>query len=300
MAIENWRWSFCLTSILAAVTLVLLALVPETLASIILRRKARQMRKSLQDTTSMPYAPIELDDTKLSKILKTTLSRPMVMLFTEPIVFLSTIYVSLVFALLFLLFQAYPYIFQGIYGMSVSHSFLGFIPMGVGTVFALPICMWYDHVLYKAKEQGKAWANKEEFQRLPLACFAGPLLSVSLLWLAWSSRASVHWIVPMLAGLPFGIAANLIFIAYFNYLTDAYSTFSASALAAASCGRSIWGALLPLATARMYETLGVTWATSLLGFVSLAMIPIPFIFIHYGDYIRANSNFCKKMAIRTS
>ncbi len=37
----------------------------------------------------------------------------------------------------------------------------------------------------------------------------------------------------------------------------------------------------------------VAWATTLLGFLSLAMSIIPFIFIRYGDKIRANSKFCQ-------
>ena len=85
----------------------------------------------------------------------------------------------------------------------------------------------------------------------------------------------------------------LIFMAFLNYLTDAYEIFAASAMAAASTCRSLFGALLPLAARPMYETLGVAWASSLLGFLSLGMAIIPFAFIKYGDRIRANSKFCQ-------
>lgn len=45
----------------------------------------------------------------------------------------------------------------------------------------------------------------------------------------------------------------------------------------------------------MFDALGVAWACSLLGFVSLAFCVVPFIFIRYGDKIRANSKFCQEL-----
>jgi len=63
-------------------------------------------------------------------------------------------------------------------------------------------------------------------------------------------------------------------------------------MAAASCSRSLAGTVLPFAAKPMYNRLGVAWASSLLGFLSLAMSVIPFIFVAYGDTIRRKSLFC--------
>jgi DHA1 family multidrug resistance protein-like MFS transporter len=46
--------------------------------------------------------------------------------------------------------------------------------------------------------------------------------------------------------------------------------------------RSIFGAVLPLVARPMYENLGIGWATSLLGFISVALAGLPFLFITYG------------------
>ena len=92
------------------------------------------------------------------------------------------------------------------------------------------------------------------------------------------------------------VGFHLIFMALLNYLTDAYEIFAASAMAAASCTRSIWGAALPFAAGPMYDRLGVHWASSLLGLLSLAMCIIPFAFIKYGDRLRANSKFCQELS----
>jgi hypothetical protein len=96
----------------------------------------------------------------------------------------------------------------------------------------------------------------------------------------------------MLAGIPFGVGFVLIFMALLNYLTDAYEIFAASSMAAASCCRSLAGAALPFAATPMYTRLGVPWASSLLGFLSLGMCVIPFLFLWKGDRIRAGSRFC--------
>jgi len=69
-------------------------------------------------------------------------------------------------------------------------------------------------------------------------------------------------------------------------------------MAAASCTRSVFGAVLPFATVPMYENLGVPWACSLLGFLSIAMSVIPFVFIWKGDKIRARSKFCQYLLKR--
>lgn len=45
--------------------------------------------------------------------------------------------------------------------------------------------------------------------------------------------------------------------------------------------------MLPL----VYEALGIGWATSLLGFLALVMIPIPYLFFRFGRSIRAKSRY---------
>ena len=95
-----------------------------------------------------------------------------------------------------------------------------------------------------------------------------------------------------------GIGFLLLFMALLNYLVDAYEIFAASALAAAACCRSAFGAVLPFAAGPMYRKLGIAWASSLLGFASLACCIIPYVFIRYGDKIRANSSFCQELALK--
>lgn len=74
-----------------------------------------------------------------------------------------------------------------------------------------------------------------------------------------------------------------------NYLTVAYKEASASAQAAASATRAIMAVVLPFVTTPMYTRLGINWASSLLGFLAVALVYIPFASIKYGWLIRQKS-----------
>ncbi|KAE8333952.1 major facilitator superfamily domain-containing protein [Aspergillus sergii] len=165
-----------------------------------------------------------------------------------------------------------------------------------GSVLAFVLFCLYSSYHTKALKNGLAWAKVEEYRRLPLACIAAPAIPIALFWLGWSSRSSIHPVMPMMSGVFFGFGYLLIFIALLNYLTDAYKQYSASASAAASTLRSIFAVCLPLATTPMYTKLGIDWASSLLGFFAIAMAIIPFVFIKYGSWIRENSKFAQRAA----
>jgi hypothetical protein len=76
-----------------------------------------------------------------------------------------------------------------------------------------------------------------------------------------------------------------------TYLVDAYTIYSASAMAANTVFRSLLGAILPLAGGKMYRTLGLGWGNSLLAFIAIALAPLPLIFYRYGERIRNSKLF---------
>jgi DHA1 family multidrug resistance protein-like MFS transporter len=66
-------------------------------------------------------------------------------------------------------------------------------------------------------------------------------------------------------GLAFiGMSFLLIFQAGINYLIDAYTQYSASAVAATTFMRSIFAAGLPLVAQPLFRNLGINWACTLL------------------------------------
>ena len=257
-------------------------------------RKEAQKRNPANPEPQI-FAPIELETKGVKQMITVTLMRPLHMIFYEAIVLFTCLYLALAYGIFYLFFEAYPLIFQGTYHMNVGVSGLAFLPVLVGAFSALGLFLYYDGVLQRAKKDEKPWAGVEEYRRLPLALLGGPLYVISLFWLGWTAREDIHWIVPVLAGIPFGMGFQLTFMALLNYISDAYEIYAASAMSATSITRSIFGVVLPLAAGPMYKTLGISWASSLLGFLSLAMCVIPFAFIRFGESIRANSHFCLEL-----
>lgn len=129
-----------------------------------------------------------------------------------------------------------------------------------------------------------------------IICIAAILVPVGQLWFSWTSvPVTIHWIWPILAGVPFGCGNALVFIYASNYLASSYGIYAASALAGNSVVRSLLGGTLPLAGPSMYKALTPQWAGTLLGLVQVALIPIPFVFYKWGDKIRARSPLIRQM-----
>ncbi|KAF2265147.1 MFS general substrate transporter [Lojkania enalia] len=294
IATVNWSWTFWIGAIIAGATWPLLIFFPETYAPVILKYRARRLRKETGDDSII--APIELEKTDFGHIVTVVLTRPLRMMAFEPLVTFTCLYLSYAYAIFYIFFQSYPIIFDGIYGFSPGERGLTFLPIGIGAIISACIYLTWDNILARAQRLSKPWSRSEEMRRLPLACIAGPFFVLSLFWAGWTAKRSVHWIVPTLAGIPFGIGYLCLFMALLNYLVDAYEIFAASASAAASVSRSSFGAILPFAARPMYRTLGVPWACSLLGFFSLAMCAIPFAFLKWGPLMRRKSKFCQYLA----
>jgi hypothetical protein len=117
------------------------------------------------------------------------------------------------------------------------------------------------------------------------------LLSIVLIAYRWTSFPHLSYWAPMLSGLLMGYSIQLIFLGLFNYIVDAYLPVAASALAANTVVRSLFGAGFPLFGPNLYDALGPQWAASLVGFVSLLLIPIPFVLQRYGPTLRRRSRF---------
>ncbi|KAH1488309.1 hypothetical protein KXV44_001859 [Aspergillus fumigatus] len=237
----GWRWTFWIASILAGCAWICLLFVPETFGPVLSRRNA----PGLGDT-------VPKNTVNVVQIVK----RPLAMLLFEPIITFTSIYIALAYGLVFFYFQAYPIIFDGVYGFDVQTTSLAFLPVGVGAASTSLVALYWDMTYDKAKKHNKPWRFGAELHRLPISCLGAVLLTASSFWLAWTSRSAVHWAVPIASGVVFGFGYQTIFVSLLTYVTDAYKIYSASALASSVILRSVLGALLPLAAKPMYETLG--------------------------------------------
>jgi len=89
----------------------------------------------------------------------------------------------------------------------------------------------------------------------------------------------------------------MIFTQGMNYIIDVYLVYANSAAAGNTMVRSIFASAFPLFATAMYHRLGVDWASSLLGFIGLALVPVPIVFYIYGPKIRSISKFNSSVPI---
>ncbi|KAI0061389.1 MFS polyamine transporter [Artomyces pyxidatus] len=287
----GWRWVFWVMMIFAgSCSIFAILFLPETYAPKILETKAKRMRKQDPVANKEIYAESERVEWSTSELLNRTILRPFKMLFVEPILLLVTIYLSVVYGVIYALFEAFPVIFIRIHGLSVSHDGLIFLGVGIGSAIGTCVNIWLLRPYPRLMREWRGFPPAE--YRLYGAMIAGPSLVVGIFWLGWTGAyASVPWYVPAISTVLIGMSIALVFMSFLSYLVDTYLMYSASAFSANTIVRSAVGAAFPLFTVQMFENLGVQWAATLIGGVGLLLAPMPFLFFKYGARIRGNSQF---------
>ncbi|KAI1861334.1 uncharacterized protein JN550_010864 [Neoarthrinium moseri] len=290
----SWRWVEGLMACFTGLLWIICSLfVPETYAPVILRRRAEKLSK-LTGHSYMSKLDVGRPRKTVGQEFRVALTRPWILLFREPIVLMVSLYIAIVYGTLYMLFAAFPIVFQQLRGWSPGIGGLAFLGVAVGMMISVGYSM-YDNKRYAriaAAHGGLAPAEA----RLPGAMIGAVLLPIGLFWFAWTNGTNVHWIVPIIASGFFGAGLVLVFLSLLNYLIDSYVIYAASVLAANSVLRSLFGAAFPLFTTNMYKNLGIHWASSVPAFLALACLPFPFLFYRYGEAIRLKCKFAAEAA----
>ncbi|RAL04138.1 MFS transporter [Aspergillus ibericus CBS 121593] len=286
----GWRWVFWILLIASgAIAAMIEVFNRETYAPVLIRWKTHQLAKDLQrddlrsaydlargTTTTVPTA---------SHVLRQGLRRPLILLVKSPIVLLLSVYMAVVYGLLYLFFTTITSVFEETYGFSTGLSGLAYLGIGIGfLVGLLLIALSSDRIVKKLTARNHGTFLPE--MRLPTMIVFSCLLPISFFWYGWSAKYHVHWIVPILGMMPFGIGMMGLYMPIQTYVIDCYPAYAASANAALTALRSLVGALLPLAGPKLFSSLGLGWGNSLLGFLALAFVPVPIFFNRYGQRIR--------------
>ncbi|KAI4284677.1 MAG: hypothetical protein L6R38_001255 [Xanthoria sp. 2 TBL-2021] len=286
----SWRWVFYIQLIIyGAMIPVVFTIMKETRGPIILSRLAKT------DPT-LAKAANEFPRPKISALLYDAIARPAHLLLTEPVVFFLMLWAAFCFGLVFIMTQSIPQVYHSNYGFSDSASGLVqvslFVGEAVGFLACLPQNSYYQR---SAKRNTVNPGTPIPEARLPLSIPASLLgLAGGLFWYAWASFPHVHWMVPTV-GLAFvGFAVMVIITAVDMYITDAYTKFAGSAIAAVALGENLVAAWLPFAAKSMYTTLGFQWASSLLAFVAVVLTMAPVVLWWKGEVIRGKSGFIKE------
>ncbi|KAF2255718.1 MFS general substrate transporter [Trematosphaeria pertusa] len=284
----GWRWDFWVVFIVACIlTTGIIVLNRETNHVVLLDWKTNRLRKELERPELQNILTHNKDAAARSRknILKQGFIRPLKLLFKSPIVLLLSLYMSFVFGLLFLLFTTITQVYIQTYGWSPELCGLAYLGVGLGNFMGIIfVARTSDATIIRLTKKNNNVYEPE--MRLPTCVFFGFLIPISFFWYGWGTDQHVHWVVPIIGLLPFGFGMMGIFAPIQTYLVDAFPQYAASAIAGMTSIRCLFGAVLPLAGPSMYESLGLGWGNSLLGFVAVAMIPFPALIYKYGGKIR--------------
>lgn len=185
----NWRWTFYVLLMWSGANLGMIALfVPETYHPVLLRNKARKLRKETGDERWR--APMEKTNKSIPKTIGYSLLRPFQLLFLEPMCFNLCLFSAILLGILYLFFGAFPLVFEGNHGFTLSQTGLAFLGIFVGMVLgSMTDPLWHRNYsrLIRQREAatGEIGGSEPEY-RLPPAIAGGFLVPAGLFLFAVS------------------------------------------------------------------------------------------------------------------
>lgn len=152
----GWRWTAWFSMIMAATFFVpSLFIVPETLAPVLLQRRAAKLR--IQTKNWALHSKLDEDPVTFRSLFRKYLVKPIKMLVQEPILIVMTAYMSLVYGILYLTFVAYPISFEYDRRIAFGTASLPFLAVFIGVILGCIAMAWETTVIFqpKLKRAGK-------------------------------------------------------------------------------------------------------------------------------------------------
>lgn len=281
----GWPWLFWVVSIFDAVLVILgAAFFHESYAPVLLARKSKRLRAS----TGIDYrTKFERTHPTVSKKLKASLSRPMKLLATRPIIHVIGLLLAYNFGVYCLALSTFATLWTGKYHESTSTSGLNYIAIALGSTIASQAGASVTDRIW-AHLKAKAGGTVSPEYRAPLMLPGAVLMGTGLFWYGWSAERHAVWIMPDIGICLFSCGMMLQAQALLAYLIDEFSEQAASANAASRILSNIMGFTFPIFAPQLYANLGYGWGNSLLAFMSLGMgLPAPLILWKHGSRLRA-------------
>ncbi|KAG8216337.1 major facilitator superfamily domain-containing protein [Butyriboletus roseoflavus] len=231
----GWRWVQWIHIVFSGIFIVLVSLVmSETRPSIILIQIARSQRKLTGN--NIYKAKAEIDKEALWSLIKTSCTRPLYFLLTEPIVQSISVWSGFTWGVVYCLLEAISPMFEVIYGFNVQQTGYVYITAIVGATVGCFASLYQDR-LYRwvfldvvpsiAEDDGytiirRHFSQRKQEARLYLVCVAALWLPIGMFIFAWTASPKIHWIVPIVGLTVFMSGVMVIFQVAFLYLADWY------------------------------------------------------------------------------
>ena len=211
---KGWRWTQWPILFISAAALAYSLFMKETYKKIILQRRAKRLG------LPPPSKKGPTGFAALKFLFTVTLIRPVHMLLTEPIVASFSLYIAFNFSVLFGFFDAFPIVFQGVYGFDRGRAGLAWLSVLVGCLLAVITVVVVDRLTFRKHYEGSLRVGTGGVvapeHRLYAAMLGSLGLPIGLFWFGWSARQDVHWISPVLAAVPFAWGNLCVFVSLFT------------------------------------------------------------------------------------
>jgi multidrug resistance protein len=217
----DFRWILWLIAILGgAIWVPTIIATRESYAPFILRRRAAALHRS----TGMAYIShfeASHPPRSLFERLPVAFTRPWALLFRDPVVFLSSLYIAIIYGTLYTFFSGFPILFLTTRGWSRGLAGLPFIGVAVGVLVATFLAgldsRRYARYTTIAQKDGK---QIQPEARLRLAMTGSVILPAGLFLFAWTTFSSVPSIFPVLGATAFSCGLVMVFISLIGYLVE--------------------------------------------------------------------------------
>lgn len=290
---KSWRWTFWYLAMQAGlVFIILFFLLPETSEATLLKRKAERLRRITGNQRIVAKEAYEASQKTPRQLAIEILWRPIEVSVLEPMALAINLHLALLYAILYLWFESFPIVLQGIHGFTLVEMGVAYMAMLVGSWIGLAAFLPYVHKRFSLPVLRGEPVDPEVF--LPFNLIGSILLPIGLFVFGWTATASIHWIAPIMGTFIFAPGAFLLFNTHLNYLSYAFPDYLASVFAGNDLFRSCVGAAFPLFAHSLYantasEKFPVGWGCSIMAFIATGMIAIPILFMWKGKKLRAMS-----------
>ncbi|PKY04338.1 caffeine resistance protein [Aspergillus campestris IBT 28561] len=294
LVVERWKtWAatlWLLAGITAFTTVFIFFSLPETLYTNILYRRARRLRTQTGNPAYQSQADIDTPEANLVVRIIKQIIDDFKLSCMDPVILFVNMHTMLIYGVLYLWFEFFTFVFDGIYHFTAIQQGLAFFGILIGAAVSVITYISWLYFSYQPRVARSGTTIEPEARLVP-GQVGAVCIPICLFIFAWSSRESVHWIIPIIGTAFFAPGFYLTFQSILNYLGESYPRHVASVFAGNTFFRSSFGGALPLAAPQMIQSLGIGWALSTLGFISVAMVPLPFILERYGKRLRQQSKY---------
>ena len=289
----TWRWVFYSTTIACGlIQLCGLFFLQETYAPVLLHRRKRRMIKETGNTDL--HTEYDHPGRTLPQTLLNAFVRPFMMLATQPIVQVLSLYMMFLYGMIYLIFSTFPTLFAVKYGESPGIIGLNYASLGIGFFLGTQVCAPLQDRVYAALKRRyvpDGGPGRPEF-RVPMMVPGALLVPVGIFIYAWTAEVRTHWIGPNIGVAVFGFGSIIGFQCVQGYIVDSYPLYAASAVGAVTVLRSLAGFGFPLFAPAMYQKLGYGIGGTVLAVVAIVIgWPAPFLLWKFGASLRAASKY---------